>query len=351
MAAVNKAGVGTYSSPIEVVYEVTGTSGGGTTYTCPSGGTLNGTNCVTTTTSPAIAEPTYSCPAGKQLTGADCFVVTQYTATATPIYKEQCPSGWTGDASAECFRFTTTTQLSCTNNGGTWVGGSSQNCEFFTPEVKVQTGTTYSCNGADVLSGTTCTNIVATPATQGPPYTYGCVGTAVLSGQTCTLTTTAPATKGTTPVVNVYGYVEMSSSVTTTTTTPGTTTTTLPSTGLHLTAVVVPFALNSARLSAATNRAIIALARSVNRLPKGDTVVSVTVRGYADPIKSGAFNHALALSRARVVSSAFANRLNPNSAYLYKLNVLAGGTKFAASAKEHGTASHRRAVITVDYTK
>jgi outer membrane protein OmpA-like peptidoglycan-associated protein len=351
MAAVNKAGAGTYSSPIEVIYQVTGTSGGTTTYTCPSGATLNGTNCVATTTTPAISEPTYSCPAGQQLTGADCFIVTQYTATATPVYQEQCPSGWTGDASSECFRFTTVSQTSCTNNGGTWVGGSSNNCEFFTPEVKVQTGTTYSCNGADVLSGTTCTHIVSSPATQGPPYTYGCVAPAVLSGQTCTTTTTTPATKGTSPVITTYGYVEASSSGTTTTTTPGsTTTTTLPGTGLHLTAVVVPFALNSARLSARTDRAIVAIARSVNKLPKGATVVSVTVRGYADPTKSGAFNHALALARARVVSSTFANRLNPNSAYLYKLNVLAGGTKFAASSKEHGTASHRRVTITVDYT-
>lgn len=351
MAAVNKAGIGTYSSPIEVIYEVVSTSGGGTNYTCTTG-TLNGTNCVTTTTTPAIQEPTYSCPAGKQLTGGDCFVVTQYTATATPVYQEECPSGWTGDASSECFRFTTVSETSCTNNGGTWVGGSSANCEFFTPEVKVQTGTTYSCNGSDVLSGTTCTNIVSSPATQGPPYTYGCVSPAVLSGQTCTTTTTTPATKGTSPVVNVYGYVESPSSVTTTTTTtPGTTTTTtLPGSTLHLTAVVVPFALNSARLSTHTERAILALDRAVNKLPHGDTVVSVTVRGYADPIKSGEFNHALALDRARVVSAAFASRLAPNSAYLYKLNVLAGGTKFAASAKEHGTASHRKTVITVDYT-
>jgi outer membrane protein OmpA-like peptidoglycan-associated protein len=353
VAAANTAGVGAYSTSVKVVYGVIGTTGGTNVDTCATG-TLTGTNCVTTTTTPAIAEPTYSCPPGKQLTGGDCFVVTQYAATATPTYQEECPSGWVADASSECSRFTTTTQASCANNSGTWVGGTTNNCELFTAKVLTVTGETYSCNGSDVLSGTTCTNIVSSPATQGPPYTYGCVSPAVLSGATCTTTTTTPATLSTSPPTTIYGYTEASSS-TTTTTTPGsttTTTTTVPKNGLlHLSKVVTPFAINSAHLSAKINFAIATLVQSVVHLPKGDTVVSVGVRGYADPNKAKKYNHALALSRAHIVATTFAKWLASNGAYTYTLNVSAGGTTFAKSAKEKGSVSHRRVVITVNYTR
>lgn len=57
-----------------------------TTYSCPSGGTLDGNQCHTSST-------TYSCPSGGTLSGTTCVFPDDYAATATTTYS--CPSGGT----------------------------------------------------------------------------------------------------------------------------------------------------------------------------------------------------------------------------------------------------------------
>ena len=110
------------------------------TYSCPSGGTLNGTTCDVTTDSSYAATyepgtPTYSytCPNGGTLDGTTCDVSSgsSYAATAT-----------TGSTTYSC-------------SSGTLDG---QNCDTTTDNPATAGGTTYSCPNGGTLSGQTCTD-------------------------------------------------------------------------------------------------------------------------------------------------------------------------------------------------
>jgi hypothetical protein len=113
------------------------------TYSCPSGGTLSGSTCYTSSSYGAsyTSSTTYSCPSGGSLSGTTCYTSSSYAATAT-----------TG-------------------------------------------GTTYSCPSGGTLSGTRCTtsSSYAATATSGAT-TYSCSSGATLSGQTCTTTSSYAAT-------------------------------------------------------------------------------------------------------------------------------------------------------------
>lgn len=69
---------------------------GNTTYSCPSGGSLSGTTCDTTSTYNATATTTYSCPSGGSLSGTTCTVTSTSAYTATDTYTYSCQSGWSG---------------------------------------------------------------------------------------------------------------------------------------------------------------------------------------------------------------------------------------------------------------
>jgi conjugal transfer mating pair stabilization protein TraN len=98
-----------------------------TTLTCPTGTVLSGTNCVATTTQPAIA--IYSCPVGTTLSGTSCVVPSYPAVLVGGIYS--CPTGGI-------------------------LSGTTCN---FTP---FSATASYSCNAGDTLSGTTCTRILTT---------------------------------------------------------------------------------------------------------------------------------------------------------------------------------------------
>ena len=71
-------------------------------YTCPQGGTLNGTKC--TITKDATAHPgqdTYSCPSGYTLNSSTKKCEKKIDATATDIYKYTCPTGYTATGTGE----------------------------------------------------------------------------------------------------------------------------------------------------------------------------------------------------------------------------------------------------------
>jgi conjugal transfer mating pair stabilization protein TraN len=90
-----------------------------------------------------------------------------------------------------------TSQLSCTNNGGTWLGGTGSNCELFTANIE---NIQWICNGSDAGGGnsSTCFHNNVTTYAATPAYSYSCNGgdSGGGSSSTCyhTITTTYAAT-------------------------------------------------------------------------------------------------------------------------------------------------------------
>ena len=114
-----------------------------TTYSCPSGYTLNGTKCSKKTTdtknATANTKTTYSCPSGYTLNGTKCKKTTTATKNATANKKTtySCPSGYTLNGT-KCSKKTTDTKTATKNE-------------------KV----TYSCSNKDyTLNGDKCTKTV-----------------------------------------------------------------------------------------------------------------------------------------------------------------------------------------------
>ena len=148
---------------------------------CPSGSTLSGNNCISTTTISATVSG-YSCPAGGSLDGATCTT----TSTTYASLSYLCNPGQTlnGDS---CSQTITTT----------------------TPAAP-----TYSCPSGQTLSGTTC--ILTTTTTTGAFIaSYSCPAGTALSGATCLTSSSVPASissysctngllSGNTCVISVY---------------------------------------------------------------------------------------------------------------------------------------------------
>ena len=114
-----------------------------TTYSCPSGYTLNGTKCSKKTTdtknATASTKTTYSCPSGYGLGGTKCYKGSMTTKNATANTKTtySCPSGYTLNGT-KCSKKTTDTKTATKNE-------------------KV----TYSCSNKDyTLNGDKCTKTV-----------------------------------------------------------------------------------------------------------------------------------------------------------------------------------------------
>lgn len=130
-------------------------------YSCPSGQTLSGSTCITTTTSPASVA-SYSCPSGYTLGGTTCTSVASTTVPAT-LSSYSCPAGQTvsGD---RCL--STVTQ-------GAFVSG-------------------YACPSGFTLSGTSCTRTTSVTSAATPEYQ--CPAGQTLSGTSCIATTIYAAT-------------------------------------------------------------------------------------------------------------------------------------------------------------
>ena len=125
-----------------------------TSYSCPNGGTLDGSKCKTTSSYNATAKDSYTCPNGGTLDGSKCKTTSSYNATKKTSYS--CPNGGTLDGS-KC-----------------------------TITAKATANTTYSCPSGYTRNGTTCTKTYdATKNTGAGAYT--CPNGGTLNGSKCTI--------------------------------------------------------------------------------------------------------------------------------------------------------------------
>ena len=142
------------------------------TYSCPNGGTLNGTKCVKSGTSyNATPSTTYSCPNGGTRDGSKC------TLTASPSAQTvySCPSGYTknGSKCTKTYAATPSTgngSYSCPN-GGTLNGSK---CTITRDADKVVGDTTYTCPTGYTYNKSTKKCEYKITATVTPEYTYSC---------------------------------------------------------------------------------------------------------------------------------------------------------------------------------
>ena len=134
-----------------------------TTYSCPNGGTLDGTKCKTSSSYAATAKTTYSCPNGGTLDGTKCKTSSSYNATPKTTYS--CP------------------------NGGTLDGNKC------TLSTKATATTTYTCPTGYTRNGTTCTKVYDATYTPGAT-SYTCPDGGTLNGTKCTITKDATANQG-----------------------------------------------------------------------------------------------------------------------------------------------------------
>jgi hypothetical protein len=116
--------------------------------------------------------PVYSCPYSEPVVGATCQVFN--VANASPNTTYSCSSGWSGPTTGpggpnQCWRIASVSQATCTNNGGTWLGGNQ--CRLWT---SANATTTYSCPAGETLVSALCEWYTYPAATlTGYTYTYG----------------------------------------------------------------------------------------------------------------------------------------------------------------------------------
>ena len=179
-AEVNIGGTYTvYSNPISTLVN--------TTYSCPSGYTLNGSTCVKTTAATYTpGTTTYSCPAGYIKAGTTCYKTINATVT-TGTGSYSCPAGYTLNGTT-CYK----------TYVATYTAG----------------GTTYSCPSGYTLNGSTCYKTYAATYTPGTT-TYSCPSGYTKSGSgsstKCTKTYAATYTAGTTTYSCPSGYTKSGS--------------------------------------------------------------------------------------------------------------------------------------------
>jgi len=149
-------------------------------YSCPSGGSLSGSNCISTVTQ-AASIGSYTCASGT-LSGSNCIgTATQaasigsYTCSSGTLSGSNCISTGTQAASIGSY-----TCASGTLSGSSCITGSS-----------AAATANYSCPAGTSLSGTSC-NGSSTASTPGTPY-YSCPAGTTLSGSSCTAQGTATA--------------------------------------------------------------------------------------------------------------------------------------------------------------
>jgi RHS repeat-associated protein len=149
-------------------------------YSCPSGGSLSGSNCISTVTQ-AASIGSYTCASGT-LSGSNCIStlaqaasIGSYTCSSGTLSGSSCISTGTQAASVGSY-----TCAAGTLSGSSCITGSSTAA---TPN--------YSCPAGTTLSGTNC-NGTTTASTPGTPV-YSCPAGYNLSGSSCTVQGTATA--------------------------------------------------------------------------------------------------------------------------------------------------------------
>ena len=152
-----------------------------TTYSCPNGGTLNGTKCVTSGSSyNATAKTSYSCPNGGTRDGSKCTLTA--SPSASTVYT--CPSGYTknGSKCTKTYSATANTgsgSYSCPN-GGTLNGTK---CTITRDADKVVGDTTYTCPTGYTYNNSTKKCEYKISATVTAQYTYSCPAGYTKSGE------------------------------------------------------------------------------------------------------------------------------------------------------------------------
>ena len=169
-----------------------------TTYSCPSGYTLNGTKCSkkTTATKNATAnkKTTYSCPSGYTLNGTKCNKVTTSSINATANKKTtySCSSGYTLNGT-KCSKKTTDTKNATANTTyGDWVSQGKQTfntVQYSTDTRRVVLVASYI--KTDCTSNCTTNKWVYLIMNRSKKTTYSCPSGYTLNGTKCKKTTTA----------------------------------------------------------------------------------------------------------------------------------------------------------------
>ena len=195
-----------------------------TTYTCPSGYSLNGTKCERSVTKTSTTTGSYVCGSGYSLSGTKCSKTTTTTDTKTGSYV--CPSGYSLSGT-KCSKTTTSTEtinadpvyetrnvikgfsckkqqcttktvFSCSNGK---CGNTPQtSCEYVNstcynsiPE-KYLSG--YSCPSGYSKNGSTCYKTVSNTDTKNATFT--CPSGYTVSGTSCKKTISSTDTKNAT---------------------------------------------------------------------------------------------------------------------------------------------------------
>ena len=169
-----------------------------TTYSCPSGYTLNGTKCSkkTTATKNATAnkKTTYSCPSGYTLNGTKCNKVTtsSINATANKTTTYSCSSGYTLNGT-KCSKKTTDTKNATANTTyGDWASQGKQTfntVQYSTDTRRVVLVASYI--KTDCTSNCTTNKWVYLIMNRSKKTTYSCPSGYTLNGTKCKKTTTA----------------------------------------------------------------------------------------------------------------------------------------------------------------
>ena len=193
-------------------------------YTCPSGTTLSGTQCLSTSVTPANIS--YSCTTGT-LSGSQCVTSSGSPATANSTYS--CSNGTLVGSSCiitSSIPATPTTSYSCSS--GTLSGSSC----ITSSSSPASASSGYSCSSG-TLSGSSCVTTSTTPASAST--SYSCPSGGSISGITCTTSSSSSyAATATTNYSCSSGTLDGSSCITTTTTTSAVTVNRVCTTGYNL---------------------------------------------------------------------------------------------------------------------
>ncbi len=165
------------------------------TYSCPNGGTLNGTKCV------VAGKTTYSCPKGGTLSGTSCTVAgTSVTLTESATKSYTCPTGYSLSGT-KCYKKVydeysykaswedEETEKYC-KSGDTLKGSICYTTTETTYNAYVTKGeTVYTCPSGEKLNGKTCYKTVTTvtnPSKTTGTKTLTCPSGGTLDSKTST---------------------------------------------------------------------------------------------------------------------------------------------------------------------
>lgn len=144
-------------------------------YSCPNGGTLNGTQCSSTSTQVATVS-SYTCSSGS-VSGSSCLTTSTYGASVAS-YSCNAGDSLSGTTCSHSATSTYNATPSYACSAGDSLSGST--CTRTTTSTYGASVSAWACNSGDSLSGSTCTHTSTAAATPN----YSC-SSGTLSGSTC----------------------------------------------------------------------------------------------------------------------------------------------------------------------